>query len=322
MALKRHYLPPSHAIWQGRTDAPADAYFFQKMRLLNLEVPITPAKQLSFALIGFCCDEGIKRNQGRVGAKEGPKAIRQMLAGIALQRQDVECFDAGDIIINDNDLESAQHTLADALTLLLKANIVPIALGGGHELAWGHYQGIAACKKENVGIINIDAHLDMRELLKNHQGSSGTSFLQIAQAKADKQQPFNYYCIGVQPESNIAPLIKTAREHGTHILWIDDLQPQNLPATTHLIEEIITYNQFLYVSLCLDVFAAAYAPGVSAPQPFGANPWQIIPIVRMLAASKKVISYDIAELSPPFDRDNRTAKLAANFIYEIIHHHR
>jgi arginase family enzyme len=33
------------------------------------------------------------------------------------------------------------------------------------------------------------------------------------------------------------------------------------------------------------------------------------------------MSYDVAELSPPFDIDYRTAKLAANFIYDIIHHH-
>jgi len=43
--------------------------------------------------------------------------------------------------------------------------------------------------------------------------------------------------------------------------------------------------------------------------------------VRKLAGSGKVVSYDIAELSPPYDIDSRTAKLSANLIYEIIHHH-
>jgi len=46
-----------------------------------------------------------------------------------------------------------------------------------------------------------------------------------------------------------------------------------------------------------------YAPGVSAPQPLGVLPWQILPLVRQLAASGKVVSYDIAELSPKYDID-------------------
>jgi len=60
---------------------------------------------------------------------------------------------------------------------------------------------------------------------------------------------------------------------------------------------------------------------VSAPQVLGLTPWQIIPYLRLLAQSGKVISYDIAELSPHYDIDQRTVKLAAHLIYEIILHH-
>jgi formiminoglutamase len=88
-----------------------------------------------------------------------------------------------------------------------------------------------------------------------------------------------------------------------------------------VVDHAVNQNQIVYVSLCMDVFAAAYAPGVSAPQALGITPWQMIPALRKLAASGKVISYDLAELSPPFDIDSRTTKLAANLIHNIIHYH-
>lgn len=319
---KTQYLPPNEKIWQAYLDAPSHAYFFQNIRLLNLlQAPTVSHSNLSFALLGFCCDEGIKRNLGREGAKEGPLAIRQMLAKLAFHRTDIDCYDAGDIICNDGHLEKAQEALAQAVLILLQQNIIPIVLGGGHELAWGHYRGLQKhYPKEKIAIVNIDAHLDMRPLLSQGKGSSGTSFLQIANAHSKTKQRFNYFCIGVQPESNIPQLIKTAREHHTQIIWLDDLQTLS-EKNQDMIDVIIADHDAIYLSLCLDVFAAAYAPGVSAAQAFGATPWQIIPFIRQIAASKKVISYDIAELSPVWDQDQRTAKLAAHFVFEMIQHH-
>ena len=90
---------------------------------------------------------------------------------------------------------------------------------------------------------------------------------------------------------------------------------------SYFADRIIDENEIIYMSLSLDVFALAFAPGVSTIHPLGLNPWHIIPLLRQVAASGKVISYDIAEHVPRYDIDHRTAKLAATLIYEIIHHH-
>ena len=75
----------------------------------------------------------------------------------------------------------------------------------------------------------------------------------------------------------------------------------------------------LYVSICMDVFNGAIAPGVSAPAPLGLMPWHILPILNQLLSSKKVVSIDIVELSPPFDRDCQTARLASSIAAEVIY---
>jgi formiminoglutamase len=273
-------------------------------------------------VLGFCCDEGIRRNLGRVGAAEGPDSLRSVLGKLPLHHLDFEIYDAGNIVCTDHNLEQSQKALGDAVHILLDHGYIPILIGGGHEIAWGHYQGIA--KKypaENLGIVNFDTHFDMRPVLEDNKGSSGTPFLQIAAAHETAQKRLDYSCIGIQEYGNSRQLFKTAERYKAHILMANDIFMQPAAFAENFLQRIIADNQHIYLSLCLDVFSAAYAPGVSAPQAFGLNPWQLVPFVRALAASGKVISYDIAELSPKYDPDGRTAKLAANFIYEIIHHH-
>lgn len=323
MTWNSHYLPPDPTLWQGRTDTPSSSSFFQLIKTFNLlEGKAFEPKPLTFALIGFKCDEGIRRNLGRVGAEDGPRAIRQALAKLPVQKLNFEIYDVGNIICADGDLEGAQEALGEVIAILLQNKIIPIALGGGHEIAWGHYQGIVeAYPREKLGIINFDAHFDMRPLLKNNLGSSGTPFLQIAKAHEARKKHFDYNCIGIQPAGNTRQLFETAKNYNTKMILADELHQGQTQKCVDFIDRIADENDVLYTSLCLDVFAAPFAPGVSAPQPMGLCPWHVVPLVRQLAASGKMISYDIAELSPRYDIDQRTAKLAANLIYEIIHHH-
>jgi formiminoglutamase len=318
------YQPPDINLWQGRVDLPPESCFFQVVRMLNLTDTGWPdaKNQAAFALLGFCCDEGVRRNHGRIGASQGPLAIRQALAKLPIHKHHFTLFDAGNILCADGDLEASQAALSEAVNILLAKKITPIILGGGHEVAWGHYQGIAkAFSDKNLGIINFDAHFDMRAMLPNNKGSSGTPFLQIAESHQANKRRFDYNCVGIQRTGNIQSLFDTAKKFNTKILWADDLHLEHAGIMVDFIDRVIDQNEMIYLSLCLDVFASAFAPGVSATQPLGLFPWHIIPMIRALAASGKVISYDIAELCPPQDIANNTAKLAATLIYEFIHHH-
>lgn len=322
MTWLKCYQPSNQAIWQGRQDAPDDAYFFQAVELLDLQK--TPEKNKNaFAFLGFCSDDGVKRNLGRTGAKEGPLAIRKELAKAALHRPNVKIFDAGDILCNDDELESAQSALAEAVHILLKSNITPILLGGGHEVAWGHFQGINKhiTYKKTLGIINFDAHLDMRPLVSDGKGSSGTPFLQIAKAYEENKQEFIYACLGLQPSSNITALLNIAKSHNVQVAFASDFSDGSGRNIVTALDNVHKVSEHLYITICLDVFSASIAPGVSAPQALGLTPWQVLPILKHLSSTGKVLSYDVAELCPAHDIDDRTAKLAAQLIFEIVHMH-
>ena len=203
------------------------------------------------------------------------------------------------------------------IKLLLDHHIHPIVLGGGHETAWGHYQGIYAHYPASLGVINFDAHFDLRPLLSDIQGHSGTPFLQIAKHRESMDLPFDYFCLGIQPNANTKSLFATAEKLKTHYIEAENLYT-NKNENFAMLDHFITACDKIYLSICLDVFGVAFAPGVSAPQALGLTPWQAIPLLKKITQSGKVISIDFVELSPPLDQHNKTALLAASLIMSYL----
>ena len=324
MNWESRYLPPDPTVWQGRTDIPVDSCFYQHIRLLNLlsQKPEQSA-QTAFAILGFKCDEGVQRDLGRTGAFEGPTAIRQRLAKLPVQKTNIVIYDVGNIICIDHDLEASQKALGQVITLLLEHNIRPIVLGGGHELAWGQYQGIAHAypPEKRLGIINFDAHFDLYPLHPSHRGSAATAFYQIAEAHQIEKRHLDYNCIGIQPAGNIRQAFDSAKKYKTNLILADELHQGLQEKCFDFVDRVVDKNELIYLSLSLDVFSPAFAPGVGSIQPMGLYPWHVLPLIRQAAASGKVVSYDIVEHAPRYDIDHRTAKLAATLVYEIIHHH-
>ena len=314
------YLPPTAALWQGRRDSLSNERFFQCIQCHDLRADF-PAllDEKTLGIIGFASDEGIKRNLGRVGSSEAPHAIRQVLAKLAMPRQDIMLYDFGDIVCTDGDLEASQAALADLVQELIKEDIKPIVLGGGHETAYGHYLGLkAANSNQHVGIINFDAHFDLRPLNAEGLSTSGSPFFQIAKNCQKNNYNFDYFCIGIQKTSNTRSLFQTAEELAVNYIFAEDIHTLPIDNFFADIDDFIQNQTNLYLSLCMDVFASAFAPGVSAPAALGLWPTQVLSLFKRIVKSGKVLSFDIVELSPPFDQDHMTAALAANFVFEYI----
>jgi len=316
----QHYQPPSPDLWRGRADSLPGERYFQLVECVDLrQQEIAPAQSTTVGLIGFCSDTGIVRNLGRPGAAQGPNALRSALAKLAAPASSLKILDYGNILCVDDDLETAQKNLALVVAELVQKKIKPLVLGGGHETAWGHYQGLAQGKADQgLGIINFDAHFDLRALPASNQGTSGTPFRQIALARQALQQPFSYFCLGIQTFANTKSLFATAAELGVEYIMADTIHLQPLANYLAKLDAFLQTQQAIYVTLCLDVFANTIAPGVSAPQPLGLQPWQVIALLRHVLQSKKVISFDVVELSPPLDPNGCTVQLAANLVAEYL----
>jgi formiminoglutamase len=315
------YIPPNKEIWKGRVDGGSSLRLHEVMQCVDITKEAIPhASERSFGLVGFASDEGIKRNLGRIGAHEGPQALRHSLASLPKPLACGAIYDCGDIACNDGDLESAQAQLGSIVHKLLKSNITSIVLGGGHETAWAHYQGIAeAFAEKKIGIFNFDAHFDLRDTLEGDLGTSGTSFMQIDRHARTYGRSVQYNCLGIQSCSNTDLLFETAHKCHANAIMAEEFHLCGIDPALDFIDEQLRHIEIAYVSICMDVFAAPFAPGVSAPQPLGLFPWHVIAPLQRLVASGKVVAIDVAELSPVHDVGRTTAQLAAQLIFHALH---
>lgn len=317
MALQNNerYRSTVHTAWKGRADG---SRLHHHIKCLDLSGTII-CQRNAVGILGFVSDEGIKRNHGRPGAAQGPAALRAALANIPLNESHNPIFDCGDIVCNDGDLEAAQSLLGDAVAMMISNGILPIVLGGGHEVAWGNYQGIMKALPDcDCGAVNIDAHFDIRPLENGSQGTSGTSFHQIYEHRKGAGLTFDYSCIGIQSAGNTQQLFAAADAMGVKYVLAESFFLQGIGEGLALAKAAAAKHSSIYLTVCLDVFAAPFAPGVSAPQPLGLLPWHVIPIIKFLVSTGKLVSIDIAELSPPHDIDGITAKLAAALIAHLL----
>lgn len=317
------YKPTAKEAWKGRVDAHDGALglrWHQAVQLLNLSKSLSEVNpdQTAFAFLGFCCDEGVRRNQGRTGAAAGPAALRNAMASFAhhLPAQVILC-DAGDVICANQNLEEAQEQLGKKVALLLQKGYRPLVLGGGHEIAFGHFLGLEqATAQQQFGVINFDAHFDLRSYEK--QTSSGTPFLQIADRQIERRQDFKYNVIGLQEYGNTRALFQTADRLQAKYTLVEEVQLHKLPVLKEQLGAFLEQVDAVYLTIDLDVFAASYAPGVSATNALGIQPEVILALLKQVARSGKLLSLDVAELNPAYDLDNRTAKLGAALLYHVV----
>jgi formiminoglutamase len=303
---------PDMSVWTGRIDA-ADGP--DALRWHQMVKPLTPGCAPGVVLIGFACDEGVRRNGGRVGAKDGPHAIRKALANLAWH-QAAPVYDAGDVRCDDRDMEGAQSRLAEVVADAIRSGHRPLVLGGGHETAWGTFQGIVAAKPDaTVGVINIDAHLDLRA---DEPGNSGTPFMQMARWCKANGKPFNYLCLGTSTPNNTAALLFGPEGVFPKIRYDHDLPPWRFPDFG---DEIIAFAEtveVVHLSLDLDVLPAATMPAVSAPAGLGVS-HEVIQMLLTFALGppKKVVAVDIVEFNPHLDIGDSGLRVAGRLAWEI-----
>lgn len=300
--------------WTGRDDGPAPG----NARWHNTVTPWISGAAPGTALLGLASDEGVRRNKGRPGAVAGPEALRTALASMAL-RGPATLHDAGDVVVDGRDLEAAQAEFASVLSDLLADGHFTVGLGGGHEITFASYSGIARALgnagKWTLGILNIDAHFDLRE---EPQATSGTGFAQIADAESAAGRDFRYAAVGISETSNTRTLFERAHGLGVEVLLDEECHLGNIEQVRRFVAEFATSVDHLYLTIDLDALPAAVAPGVSAPAGYGVGLETVREIVLAAAHSGKLIHADIAELNPTYDIDQCTARTAARLVSELI----
>ncbi len=273
---------------------------------------VRDARKPMVVIVGFPSDRGVEINGGRAGAADGPDAIRRALYKMTPGSPLMADFwsqtaDIGNVEIT-GDVETDQNCLAEVLRSHREANNMCIILGGGHETAYGHFLGYVQAQTA-VGIINLDAHADVRDLVDG-SGHSGSSF---RQALENTDMPAASYTVfGLAPNVVSNSHVKFLDGYPGERVWVHDADPVRFD---ELLDEA---ESPLMVSFDLDAVDQCYAPGVSAPAVGGLRQNTWFRAAYSAGVSGKVRSIDVCELNPRYDIDNRTARLAALTIWHFV----
>ncbi len=299
--------------WQGRVDAEDSG---PTLRWHQHVQPLVTSSRGGITLIGFAVDEGVRRNVARTGAAEGPNALRSALANLPVLGEPA-LYDAGDVHCENGELEAAQGELAARVASALARESLPIVLGGGHEMAWGSFQGVmrALAPNQRLLIVNLDAHFDLREAA---QGNSGTPFLQMHAWCTANARPFNYRVFGISEYANTQALFDRAKAIGVRHWLDDDLQnAAGLEAARQALAADLQWADAAYLTVCMDVFPGGQAPGVSAPAALGVSVAAVQVLIDEVLVSGRLVAADLAELNPSLDHDGLTARVAARLAARI-----
>lgn len=295
------------AEWTGRDDGPGPEH----ARWHSDIQPLSSNNPAGIAILGFASDEGVRRNGGRVGAAEGPAAIRRALASLAIHHE-TPLYDAGTITVSGEDLESGHYQLSSRVQELVESGHLVIVLGGGHETAFGTHRGLFQAAPEATAVVNLDAHFDLRQA---DRATSGTPFKQIADLRGPD---FCYTVMGISRPNNTRALFEIADSLNAGVVTDEELAFLSPAECAQLAGEATQGHDAVHLSIDLDVLPAAVAPGVSAPAAWGVELTKILAITRALALTGKLRLVDVVELNPEFDIDGRTAKVAARIVEEIV----
>lgn len=295
--------------WSGRVDGSGKEHARWNSTVVALDAA---AGDPGVAIVGFASDEGVRRNHGRVGAAAAPDVIRGALGGLAIHH-DLPLYDSGTVEVLDTDLESGHAALSSAVQAIVEGGHVAIVLGGGHETAFGSHMGLrAALSGQQIGIINLDAHFDLRTA---DEPTSGTPFKQIADAVGSD---LHYSVFGISRPNNTRVLFDTADALGVRYTLDDALAATSILECENMIRAAARDVDQLHLSIDLDVLPAGVAPGVSAPAAQGVELAKIRAMAKAAAATGKLRLVDVVELNPEFDIDGRTAKVAARLVDDIV----
>jgi len=259
------------------------------------------------------------------GAAFAPSTIRAMLDGYSTyaiteehDMKDYALYDCGDVVMHVTDIKESHRRIEESVSQLTKANpmMIPIILGGDHSISFPSIAGFASSKGK-VGIIQFDAHHDLRNL-DDGGPSNGTPFRSLLERDViDGKQLVQ---IGIRNFSNARAYHDYAKAHGVTIYTMKDVREKPI---TEIISESITLLKkqgvtAIYISLDMDVLDQAFAPGCPAIGPGGMDSMTLLDAITYLGQEELVCAMDIVELDPTLDFRDMTSRVAARVIMDFL----
>ncbi len=288
-----------------------------------------PGASRRIALVGIPHDAA--STLGRPGARYAPAEIRRALgwflnrvrdgrvydveAGRIVAFTDLVVEDHGDVPVPAHDHLRVLETAREKLESLLADDVFVIATGGDHSVSLAGLRAFSARARGSLGIIQVDAHLDLVDENFRQGRYSGSSPMRRA-LELGPYRPQNLVQVGVR-SFNYPDQFEFIQAQGIRQLPAAAIHAAGAREAGR---QALTWARQgtggVYLTIDVDALDPAFAPGTGADEPGGLTSAQLLELVRLLAPRVGVM--DVVEVNPMADRGGVTSTLAAQAIFTAI----
>lgn len=243
----------------------------------------------------------------RPGTRFGPKAIRNEMDGLETyspyQEKDLTDYsfsDIGDLELPLGNTSKTIECIYENTKSLLLDDKKIIALGGEHLITYPIVK--AFCEKyNNLYVIHLDAHADLRDEYLGEKNSHATVMRRICEILNTGL----IYQFGIR--SGTREEFEFAKEHTR-------LQPFTLEGLEKI--KFMIGDDPVYLSIDLDVLDPSIFSGTGTPEPGGID---FISLLKGIVGLSEIniVGADIVELSPHYDASGVSNIVAAKILREL-----
>lgn len=248
----------------------------------------------------------------RPGSRFGPNRIRESSIGLEeysvyLDRhlEELSMHDAGDMLFPFGNAAKSINMIEQYVDQLLSDGKFPVGLGGEHLVTWPIIRSMFK-KHNDLAVIHIDAHADLRESYEGEVLSHSTPMRKSCELIG----PENNFSFGIR--SGMREEFQYAEESGMHMSKFDVAEPlrQVLPKLS---------GRPVYVTIDIDVLDPAFAPGTGTAEAGGITSKELLEAIHLIAGSDvEVVGCDLVEVAPAYDPSEQTSIAASKFIREML----
>ncbi|MBQ9373976.1 MAG: agmatinase, partial [Oscillospiraceae bacterium] len=246
----------------------------------------------------------------RPGARFGSSAMRHESFGIETyspyqDRDLTDCaiFDSGDLELCFGSAEAALADVEARAAEILKADKMPILLGGEHLVTLGSVRAVAK-KYPNLHIIHFDAHADLRDDYLGAKLSHACVIRRCHDILGDGR--IHQFCI----RSGDREEFRFARQH-------TEMHPFSFEGLDTVCARLIAENAPVYLTIDLDCLDPACFPGTGTPEAGGVTFPQLLTAILQVA-QLNVVAADLNELAPMLDPSGASTAMACKVLRELL----
>jgi arginase family enzyme len=225
---------------------------------------------------------------------------------------DTEVADRGDVEVADLSIEAATPRIIEAIAASAEAHALTLLAGGNNAVTRPAVLALGG-KLDNVGLITLDAHFDMRDLdagLGN--GNPVRALLQDGLAGTNIAQ------VGLASFANSRAMHEDAIAAGNLVITVHDVRSGGIAHAIDRALDHVSHCDALVIDCDIDVIDRSQFPAAPGSRPGGMRVEDFFTAVRRLASDARVRIIDLVEWDPPLDSTDLSALTAARWVAECL----